>query len=55
MGVPKKHHTKSKVGRRRSQQARRPLKLIPCVKCAAPNLPHRVCKNCGHYGGKTAR
>ncbi len=55
MGVPKKHHTKSKVGQRRSHQARRPLPLIPCLKCGAPTLSHRVCKNCGHYGGKTAR
>ncbi|MBI1839165.1 MAG: 50S ribosomal protein L32 [Candidatus Colwellbacteria bacterium] len=54
-GVPVKHHTKSKVGRRRSHLAKKPLKLSACPNCKAPILSHKACKQCGHYGGKTVR
>ncbi len=50
MGVPKKHHTKSKVGRRRSHQHLKPAKPLLCPNCKAPILPHRLCGNCGTYG-----
>ncbi len=52
MGVPKKHHTKSKVGRRRSHQALKPVRPIICPVCKAPTLSHRICANCGAYGAK---
>ncbi|MEK7169560.1 MAG: 50S ribosomal protein L32 [Patescibacteria group bacterium] len=48
-GVPTKHHSKSKVGRRRSQQALKKIKIMVCPKCKAPTLPHRICPNCGEY------
>jgi large subunit ribosomal protein L32 len=51
-GVPVKHHTKSKVGRRRSHHARKPINLTACPACNAPRLPHRVCKQCGDRGTK---
>ncbi|MDP3991454.1 MAG: 50S ribosomal protein L32 [Candidatus Colwellbacteria bacterium] len=54
MGVPKKHHTKSKVGRRRSGHGLKPMKPIPCPSCKAPVLPHRICSNCGAYGKRAA-
>lgn len=50
MGVPKKHHTKSKVGRRRSHQRLKPAGPTPCPNCKAPVLSHRACSNCGSYG-----
>ncbi|TSA44073.1 50S ribosomal protein L32 [bacterium] len=48
-GVPTKHHSKSKVGRRRSQLALKKLKVIVCSNCKGPALPHRTCPNCGTY------
>ncbi|MFH1193012.1 MAG: 50S ribosomal protein L32 [Candidatus Jorgensenbacteria bacterium] len=43
------HHAKSKVGRRRSQQALKKLPLTVCVNCKAPTFAHRVCPQCGTY------
>lgn len=51
-GVPTKHHSKSKVGRRRSHLALKPTKLEVCPECKHPTFPHRACLNCGHYGKK---
>ncbi|MDI6820633.1 MAG: 50S ribosomal protein L32 [Patescibacteria group bacterium] len=48
-GVPVKHHSKSKVGRRRSQQALKKVHISVCPKCKGPTLPHRVCAQCGTY------
>ncbi|MDI6734174.1 MAG: 50S ribosomal protein L32 [Patescibacteria group bacterium] len=48
-GVPVKHHSKSKVGRRRSQQALKKVFISVCSKCKGPTLPHRVCVQCGTY------
>ncbi len=49
MPPPVKHHSKSKVGRRRSHQAKKKINLIACKKCSRPTLGHRVCRECGHY------
>ncbi|PIR97732.1 MAG: 50S ribosomal protein L32 [Candidatus Colwellbacteria bacterium CG10_big_fil_rev_8_21_14_0_10_42_22] len=49
MPEPKRHHTKSKVGRRRSHQALKKTNVQICASCKAPALPHRVCSNCGEY------
>jgi large subunit ribosomal protein L32 len=48
-GVPIKHHSKSKVGRRRSQQALKKITPSVCPKCKGPTLPHRACPTCGVY------
>ncbi|HEY4496588.1 MAG TPA: 50S ribosomal protein L32 [Candidatus Paceibacterota bacterium] len=48
-GVPVKRHSKSKVGRRRSHLARKPVNLSVCSNCGSPVLPHRACSNCGSY------
>ncbi|MBI2037163.1 MAG: 50S ribosomal protein L32 [Candidatus Liptonbacteria bacterium] len=47
-GVPVKHHSKSKVGRRRSHLALKQTALVVCPKCGAPLLPHRACSTCGY-------
>ena len=49
-GVPVKHHSKSKVGRRRSQLALKRMHVARCSKCGAPTLPHKTCPSCGFYG-----
>ncbi len=51
-GVPIKRHSKSKVGRRRSHLALKPLSIVACPNCKAPVKGHRVCGNCGFYKGK---
>ncbi|PIR07512.1 50S ribosomal protein L32 [Candidatus Jorgensenbacteria bacterium CG_4_10_14_0_8_um_filter_39_13] len=52
-GVPTKHHSKSKVGRRRSQQVlKRPL-IFVCLNCGGPVLPHKICPQCKTYTKKT--
>ena len=51
-GVPKKHHSKGKVGRRRSHHALSKLNIFTCKTCNAPAFPHRVCSNCGAYPKK---
>gem|GEM_PF-2577586 len=43
------HHSKSKVGRRRSQLALSKLSLAVCPQCKGPTLPHRACAQCGTY------
>ncbi|HDH31188.1 MAG TPA: 50S ribosomal protein L32 [Candidatus Wolfebacteria bacterium] len=54
-GVPVKHHTKSKVGRRRSHHALKSAALFVCSKCQHPILPHRYCSKCGFYKGKAIK
>lgn len=54
-GVPLKHHTKSKVGRRRSHLAIKPSQMSVCKKCGHPVFPHKYCSNCGNYGDKIVR
>ncbi|OGY59184.1 MAG: 50S ribosomal protein L32 [Candidatus Colwellbacteria bacterium RIFCSPLOWO2_12_FULL_44_13] len=51
-GVPMRHHTSSKVGRRRSHLALKKKNVMVCAECKAPILPHRYCSNCGYYGKK---
>ncbi len=48
-GVPVKHHSKSKVGRRRSQLALAKQAVKPCPQCQGPTFSHRVCPQCGFY------
>ncbi|MEK7195553.1 MAG: 50S ribosomal protein L32 [Patescibacteria group bacterium] len=46
-GVPVKHHTHGKVGRRRSHLALKKKRLLVCKNCAGPKEAHRVCRQCG--------
>lgn len=50
MAVPKKHSTKSKVGKRRSQKTLKRIQAEVCGRCRGPVLSHRQCPNCGHLG-----
>lgn len=55
MSVPVKHHTRGKVGRRRSHLALKATALQACTECKAPVLPHRVCANCGAMQTRSLR
>jgi len=54
-GVPKKRHSKSKVGRRRSHLALKPAKLSVCPSCGYPVVSHCLCPKCGSYKGKKVK
>ncbi|MEK7657731.1 MAG: 50S ribosomal protein L32 [Patescibacteria group bacterium] len=54
-GVPVKHHTKSKVGRRRSHLALKPSGIFACANCQSPVLPHKMCGQCGNYKGRIVK
>lgn len=52
MSEPKKRHTSTRSGNRRSHLALKAAGLQNCPKCKAKIIPHRVCKNCGYYKGR---
>lgn len=51
MAVPKRRTSKSRKRKRRTHYKAAAVALQPCPRCAAPRRPHRVCPNCGYYGG----
>ena len=51
-GVPVKHHSKSKVGRRRAHLALKPTQIFVCGNCKGPVLPHKACSQCHTYSKK---
>ncbi|MDR5695493.1 MAG: 50S ribosomal protein L32 [Armatimonadota bacterium] len=52
MAVQKRRRSKARTGMRRSQWKLRPLTLVRCRQCHTYTVPHRVCPNCGYYGGR---
>lgn len=52
MANPKRRHSKSRRGKRRSHDFLVAPNLSVCTNCASPVMPHRVCPNCGHYKGR---
>jgi len=52
MGVPARHHTRSRTNKRRSHMALKPLNFIKCSHCKEMIMPHRVCAHCGYYKEK---
>ena len=52
MAVPKFKVSKARTGQRRSQWKLTPLNLVACPQCHELKMPHRVCSECGYYGGK---
>jgi large subunit ribosomal protein L32 len=49
MAVPKRRTSKSKQGTRRAHHFLTPKGVQYCSNCSEPNLPHRICANCGYY------
>ena len=54
MAVPKRKVSKARRDKRRSNvwTLEAPA-LVACPKCGAYHLPHRACRKCGTYDGKT--
>lgn len=52
MGVPKKRRPRSEKRKHRLGWKMAPVTVSECPHCHEPKLPHRVCLNCGYYGGE---
>jgi large subunit ribosomal protein L32 len=52
MAIPARHHSRSRINKRRSHHALKKANLIKCPNCGRKILPHRVCPYCGYYKGK---
>jgi large subunit ribosomal protein L32 len=53
MAVPKRRTSRSKRNKRRSHDALSVPQWISCPGCGEPTRPHRVCRNCGTYRGRS--
>jgi len=54
MAVPKGKVSKARRDKRRSSHWKLETpNLVKCSKCGALRMPHRVCRNCGTYNGRT--
>ena len=53
MAVPKKKTSKAKTrARRASNWSLNAPARSTCPQCGQVKVPHRVCGECGHYGGR---
>jgi len=52
MAQPKRKHSKSRTGKRRSAHKLSPPSLVECPRCLQLMKPHHVCPTCGYYAGK---
>ena len=53
MAVPKRKHSNSRTGKRRSHDGIKPRQLTICPQCSTSLPTHVVCPKCGHYMGRT--
>lgn len=55
MAVPKRKHSNSRTGKRRSHDQIKARQYQTCPRCGQPMLSHAVCPNvnCGYYMGRT--
>lgn len=52
MALPKGKISKARKRKRRTHWKLTAPNLVECPQCHSPKLPHRVCRECGHYKGK---
>lgn len=52
MAVPKRRTSKARKRKRRTHQKAEVPATQACPRCGDPRLSHRVCPNCGYYGGQ---
>jgi large subunit ribosomal protein L32 len=53
MAVPKRKHSNSRTGKRRSHDALKTRQLGYCPKCNTTIPTHTICPVCGSYMGRT--
>jgi large subunit ribosomal protein L32 len=51
MALPKRRHSRARVGSRRAYYKARSLNLGECSRCHATVLAHHACPKCGAYKG----
>ncbi|HPP12781.1 MAG TPA: 50S ribosomal protein L32 [bacterium] len=52
MPNPKRRHSNSRTGKRRSHDHLRLVSLVACSQCQTLVPSHKVCPNCGYYRGR---
>ena len=52
MALPKRRHSSTRRDKRRTHWKMKNPAVSRCPHCNHTKLPHRVCPNCGHYGGE---
>ena len=52
MAVPKRKHSNSRTGKRRSHDRLRAKELTSCPKCGYRLPTHVLCPRCGSYQGR---
>ena len=56
MAVPKGKVSKARRDKRRSSHWKLTApKLTACPRCGALRVPHRMCRECGYYNGRTVK
>ncbi|HBE66889.1 MAG TPA: 50S ribosomal protein L32 [Planctomycetaceae bacterium] len=53
MAVPKRKHSNSRSGKRRSHHRIKAKQTTFCPQCSISVPTHVVCPKCGHYMGRT--
>ncbi len=51
MAVPKRRTSKRKKRARNTHKAAPAIAIQQCPRCQSMKRPHRVCEECGYYGG----
>jgi large subunit ribosomal protein L32 len=51
MAVPRNRMSNARKNSKRAHHAKRPKQCTPCSHCGIARLSHRVCPECGYYGG----
>ncbi|MEE2659373.1 MAG: 50S ribosomal protein L32 [Candidatus Latescibacterota bacterium] len=51
--VPKRRISRTRRDKRRTHWKLKPASSAKCANCGQATRPHRVCKNCGHYRGRS--
>lgn len=51
--LPKRRHSSTRRGKRRSHDALTLNHLVVCESCGEYHVAHRVCQKCGTYKGET--
>ncbi|WP_145276450.1 50S ribosomal protein L32 [Planctomycetes bacterium SV_7m_r] len=53
MAVPKRKHSNSRTGNRRSHDRVKKAQIAYCPQCSQAVPTHTICPKCGHYMGRT--